>query len=81
MPGRRGGRRINWITEALAPLEDQLQPQQFKTLTNALSLIAGVEALVVMQDVCELPTKDAKRVLRWTAQALLSEATRKAKDP
>jgi AcrR family transcriptional regulator len=78
MPSRRGGRRINWITEALAPLEDQLQPQQFKTLTNALSLIAGVEALVVMQDVCELPAKDAKTVLRWTAQALLSEATRKA---
>jgi AcrR family transcriptional regulator len=79
-PGRRGGRRINWITEALAPLEDQLQPQQFTTLTNALSLLTGVEALVVMQDVCELPAKDAKRVLRWTAQALLIEATRKAKD-
>jgi hypothetical protein len=45
-------------------------------LTNALSLLTGVEALVVMKDVCELPDKDAKKVLRWAAQALLAEAAR-----
>jgi AcrR family transcriptional regulator len=75
-PSRRGGRRINWIAEALAPLEDQLPPKRLKDLTSALALLTGVEAFIVMKDVCELPTKDAKRILRWTAQALLNEAGR-----
>jgi AcrR family transcriptional regulator len=75
-PSRRGGRRNTWIMEALAPLKEQLQPQQYKNLVSSLALLTGIEALVVMKDVCELPPRDAKRVLRWTAKALLSETAK-----
>jgi AcrR family transcriptional regulator len=79
-PSRRGGRRIDWIREALAPLESEMQPKQFKSLIYALSLLAGVEALVVMKDVCELTDKEAKMTLRWAASALLTEATREGEE-
>ena len=71
---RRGARRIPWLKEALAPLESQLQPKQLAKLINALSLLTGIESLVVMRDVCELEPKEAEKVLRWAARTLLAGA-------
>lgn len=71
---RRGARRISWLKEAMAPLESQLPPKQFARLVNALSLLTGIESLVVMRDVCELEPKEAEKVLRWAAKTLLSGA-------
>jgi hypothetical protein len=45
-----------------------------KRLVHALSLLTGIEALVVMRDVCELSPKEGEKVLRWAAQTLLSGA-------
>jgi AcrR family transcriptional regulator len=73
-PSRRGGRRVTWLTEALAPLDARLPPLHMKRLVHALSLLTGIEALVVMRDVCELSPKEGEKVLRWAAQTLLSGA-------
>ncbi len=69
----RGGRRIGWIEKALAPLASSLEkdPASFRRLVAALSLCMGIEALIVLQDVCGLEAAEAVEVSRWAAQALL----------
>ncbi len=44
----------------------------------ALSLCMGIEALVLLQDVCGLEAVEAVEVSRWAAQALLQAGLREA---
>ena len=69
----RGGRRIGWIEEALAPLSNSFDkdPVTFRRVVAALSLCMGIEALIVLQDICGLEPTEAIKVSRWAAQALL----------
>jgi AcrR family transcriptional regulator len=78
----RGGRRIGWIEEALAPLASSFEehPATFRRLVAALSLCMGIEALIVLQDVCGLEAAQAVDVSRWVAQTLLQAGLREAKD-
>jgi AcrR family transcriptional regulator len=71
---RRGGRRIDWLKQAMAPLEGDIPPKEFKRLVNALSLVMGIESVVVMRDICELEPKEAEKTLRWAARTLLAGA-------
>jgi hypothetical protein len=71
---RRGGRRIDWLKQAMAPLEAEIPPKEFKRLVNALSLVMGIESVVVMRDICELEPKEAEKTLRWAARTLLAGA-------
>ena len=48
------------------------------TLVAALSLCMGIEALIVLQDVCGLEAAEAVEVSRWAAQALLQAGLREA---
>jgi hypothetical protein len=77
----RGGRRIGWIEEALAPLSNSFDtdPATFRRVVAALSLCVGIEALIVLQDVCGLEAAEAVDVSRWAAQALLQAGLREAK--
>lgn len=77
----RGGRRIDWIEEALAPLGNSFEkhPATFRRLVAALSLCMGIEALIVLQDVCGLEAAPAVDVSRWVAQALLQAGLREVK--
>jgi AcrR family transcriptional regulator len=77
-PNRRGARRIGWLREALVPIEAQMSPKQMQRLVHALSLVMGIEAMVVMRDICELEPKQAEPVLRWAAKTLLQGALREA---
>ena len=76
----RGGRRIGWIEEALAPLGSSFEkdPAIFRRLSAALSLCMGIEALVVLQDVCGLQAAEAVEVSRRAAHALLEAGLRGA---
>ncbi len=71
---RRGGRRLTWLRAALSPLADKIPPGDFDRLVNSLSLVTGIEALVVTKDICELENDDAAEMLRWTAKTLLKGA-------
>lgn len=73
---RRGGRRISWLKETLSPLADQMPSKDFQRLINALSLVMGIESMVVMRDICDLEPEAAEAVLRWTARTLLEGAMR-----
>ena len=78
--GLRGGRRIGWIEEALAPLSNSFEkdPAAFRRVVTALSLCVGIEALIVLRDVCGLEAAEAVDVSRWAAQALLQAGLREA---
>jgi AcrR family transcriptional regulator len=81
MEGRlRGGRRIRWIEEALASAGSSFEsdPATFRRLVAGLSLCMGIEALIVLRDVCGLDAAQATEVSRWAAQALLEAALREA---
>lgn len=68
---RRRGGRPDWIGLALAPLWTDLDEQMKERLLGALSLCMGIEALVVLRDVCGYSPEQAVESSRWAAQAIL----------
>jgi AcrR family transcriptional regulator len=74
----REGRRMRWLNEVLAPLKGKLSPARLKRLQQALSLTLGVEAMVVLKDVCQAGDREALNALDWAAQALLRAALEEA---
>src|SRR5215212_1262233 len=67
----RGGGRVRWIEKALEPVRGRLEEADFRRLVAALSLCMGIEALVVLRDVCALESSEAEEVLCWAARTLL----------
>lgn len=70
------GHRIELLTDALAPLRGEMDDREFDRLAQALSLIFGVEALVVLKDIWGLDTGETQAVACWAAAALVRAARR-----
>jgi AcrR family transcriptional regulator len=70
-PVLRAGRRLGWLDRALEPLRERLDREELVRLRAALALTMGVEALVVMKDVCQLDDEAAFDVLRDTALSII----------
>ncbi|MGH8730678.1 MAG: TetR/AcrR family transcriptional regulator, partial [Burkholderiales bacterium] len=68
------GHRIALLNSAVAPLKGKLNRQGLDRLTQALSLIFGTEAFVVLKDVWGLDRKHALDVALWTCHALIQAA-------
>jgi AcrR family transcriptional regulator len=73
----REGRRMKWLEQVLAPL-DNLPPERKRFVEAALALTLGTESIIVMKDVCRLDDDDALAVLRWAAIAMLRTALQEA---
>ncbi|SFL86156.1 TetR/AcrR family transcriptional regulator [Variovorax sp. OV329] len=79
---RRGGaevparqnRRSPLIDAALEPARAQFRPGALKTLSRALALVIGPEAIIVFKDVLQLDDAEARRVKRWAIRALVDAA-------
>ena len=69
----RGNRR-ELLTSALAPLRPQMAPAAFDRLRQAISLIFGTEAFVVLKDIWGLDGDNARDVALWSAHALVRAA-------
>ena len=69
----RGNRR-ELLTSALAPLRPAMAPRAFDRLRQAVSLIFGTEAFVVLKDIWGLDGDDARDVALWSAHALVRAA-------
>lgn len=76
---RRGGRRIAWLSEALEPLRNTMPRPAFDRLLHALSLLAGIEALVVLRDICDIDREEGEKTVRWAARAMLAQALSETK--
>jgi AcrR family transcriptional regulator len=70
----RPSRRLEYVEQALAPLRDQLGPAQFDRLAHATAVVVGIEARIVLQDICGLDDQQVLETERWAAQALLAAA-------
>jgi AcrR family transcriptional regulator len=67
--GGRGGRRVGWIG---ALLDRAGLPEAVKTrAVPALSLLCGIEAHIVLKDVCGLEPAQARATLEWATRALV----------
>jgi AcrR family transcriptional regulator len=79
-PTVREGRRMRWLDQVLEPAPD-LSEEQRRRLLAALALTLGIEALVVMKDVCRLDDEEALATLRWAAGVLLRAGLRNEGEP
>lgn len=70
-PRQRGGRRLDWIRLALAPVQNQLSTSGFAAATNALAVCLGIDALIVLRDICGLSGETAEHLMVWMADAVL----------
>jgi AcrR family transcriptional regulator len=70
----RGGRRLEWIKTAVEPVKDRLSTDAYGQLVAGLAVCIGIDALIVLRDVCGLLGDEAEDVMRWSATALLDRA-------
>ena len=68
----RVGRRLVWVDEALAPLAEQMDPDQLQALTVSIAAICGIEVFVWLKDIAGLSDDDAAVLQCWIAEILLS---------
>jgi len=70
----RPSRRVEYVEQAVAPLRGALDPPAFDRLVNALAVVLGIEATLVLRDICGLEDDSVVEVERWAAGALLQAA-------
>jgi AcrR family transcriptional regulator len=68
------GHRVELLTQALSPLKGNLPDAEFERLAQALSLVFGVETLIVLKDIWGLDSGHTHAVVRWMASALIEAA-------
>lgn len=71
---RRGSRRLEWIESAVEPLRQRLAPTDYKRVVSALALCTGIEALLVLRDICCLTPGEATRVSQWMCRAIVRQS-------
>lgn len=74
----RQNRRTPLIEAALEPARHEFRPAALKSLTRALALVIGTEAMLVLKDVLQLDPAEARRVRRWAIRALVDAARKPA---
>lgn len=70
----RGKRRRDWLRESLAPDLAFFPEELAERVLHAVSLLTGVETVIVARDVCDLDEKGARELCRWTTRAILKAA-------
>jgi AcrR family transcriptional regulator len=71
---RRPGHRVDWIADVLAPARDQLDDESYARLSASLTLLFGIDPVVVMTDIAGVSREQAIDALAWTARTLVEEA-------
>jgi AcrR family transcriptional regulator len=56
----RGARRVALLDEALAPLADELPPDELEQLKTALAMLVGGESVIVLRDILRLDHDEAR---------------------
>jgi len=68
------------LRDALAPLKGVLERRAFERLAQALSLMFGVEVLIVLKDIWGLDSADTLAVAQWAARSLVEAAIAQEKE-
>ncbi len=72
--GARGGRRLDWARQVLAPWRDDFTEAAFDRLVAQLALLLGIETVVALCDVAGLTAGEAREVAGAAARALVTAA-------
>lgn len=79
-PVFRRGHRIELLEKALAPLRDRLSDAEFGRLAKSLSLVFGLEVILVLKDIWNVDVDEMQDVATWTARALVRAALVEARE-
>ena len=79
-PPFRRGHRVQLLQHAIAPLNGVLTKPQFTRLARALSLVYGLEVLIVLKDLWGLKAREVQSVATWAGRALVNAALAEARD-
>lgn len=77
-PRFKRGHRVDLLREAVAPLAVKLPDDKLDRLAKALSLMFGIEALVVLKDIWGASAEETQAVLQWAAAMLVRGAAMEA---
>jgi AcrR family transcriptional regulator len=73
------GHRIELLRKAIAPLHPALPEASLDRLAKALSLVFGVETLVILKDIWNVGANEAREVALWSGRALVRAAIDEAR--
>ena len=79
-PRARGGRRLDWIRSSLEPIRADISTASFEKLTQCLAVCLGIDALMVLRDICDVPGQKAEELMVWMATTILDRALSEAKE-
>ena len=71
---RRGSRRLDWIQLAVAPLQPRLGKSGYQRLVAALALCTGIEALLVLRDICGQTPQALIEQCQWMCRAMVKQS-------
>lgn len=71
---QRPGHRTEWIATVLAPVRAKMEKGAYERLAASLTLLMGIDPVVVMEDIARVPKKQALDALEWAARTLVEGA-------
>jgi AcrR family transcriptional regulator len=72
----RRGQRTDILATTLSPLKKELSKKTFHRLLHALAVVYGIEAMVVLKDICGASDRETENVVRWMMDALVDATLR-----
>lgn len=76
--GSSKSQRVGLVENALAPLRKAMPRAQFRRLAQAISLVSGVELMVVVKDLWGGSAAEARSTAQWMADTLVAAALKEA---
>jgi AcrR family transcriptional regulator len=73
-PRARGNRRLDWIRLSLEPVRDRFSSESFTRLTNSLAVCLGIDALIVLRDICGVTGREAEETMVDMATVILNRS-------
>jgi AcrR family transcriptional regulator len=73
----RRGQRTDILDTTLSPLKTKLSKKTYQRLLQALAVVYGIEAMVILKDICGASDRETEAVVRWMMDALVDAALRK----
>lgn len=73
-PHFKRGHRVELLQSAIAPLRRSLPRKQFQRLAEALSLVYGLEVLIVLKDIWGRDFEESHDTAIWAARTLVRAA-------
>jgi hypothetical protein len=75
------GHRIDLLDRVLAPLKDHCSADEYKNLSQALSMVFGIEGMIVLKDIWGADNGATEDIAIWAARRLIDATVSKGGKP